>query len=587
MVDSAAPTLRDRLGGRWALSWQASVSGSALIVVLFVSQGAALSDQEESSAGAVVWLGVALLAIAAKSCWQVMANATFLRHRRERPLSVLGVIAFDLGTGLVFGATALAGEVLLGASSAELTPRSATIRTAAFAVSALWWYLITTLAFDSIDRFTHERRDLVNRLVEWQGMLLREQQVESELRASVAGELSEPVQRTRSVALAALTRSDEGLREVSDDLRSLAGTSVRTLSHDLMVRADRAYPRSDLRTAVPVVLKEHRFAVWPMAALVLLILLPSGVSGPPSGSGLIGVLGAAVATAALLGTANLIMDRSRLDSRLVSVVAFLLLQGLTLTALMILTNSGSGASGVDPTTPSPLEVAGTVVAVTLGVVVTSLLKALHTHRARVLDRLRIDSDEARAEQMVMSLRLATATRKVASELHGSLQTRLLACAGALDSAVDAGDPIAVDAALTRVLDVLADPLADPGMSGEQIGVLSLTEAICRPVREWEGILDVRVSIDPGVSVEDDELAVAAAVVVEEALANAYRHGHASRVNIDVTRVDDGVLVTVEDDGTGLGANPPGLGVRRMQSVSRFGIEGLPIGTRVTARIGRR
>lgn len=581
-----APTLRDRLGGRWALSWQASILGSALIVVLFVSQGAAMSQREESSGGVAVWLGVALIAVTAKSLWQLVANATFLRHRRERPLPVFGVIAFDMGTGLVFGATALAGEALLGASAAELTPRSAIIRAVAFAVSALWWYLITTLAFDSIDRFAHERRNLVARLVEWQGMLLREEQVEDELRASVAGELSEPVQRTRSVALAALARSDDDVRAVSDDLRDLAGTSVRTLSHDLMERADREYPRSDLRTALPVVLREHRFAVWPMAALVLLVLLPSGASGPASGVGLVGVLGAALATAGLLAAVNLVMDRTRMDTRWVSVVALVLLQGLTLTALVVLTRAASPAGGGDASTPSAVALIGTVVAITLGVIVTSLLKALHTHRSRVLNRLRIDSDEARAEQTVMSLRLATATRKVASELHGSLQTRLMTCAGALDSAVDAGDPAAIDEALTRVLEVLADPLADPEMSGERAERLSLMESVSRPVREWEGILDVRVFIDPEVTGEDDDLASAATVVVEEALANSYRHGHASSVTIDVTRVDDGILITVEDDGTGLGANPPGLGVRRMQSVSRFGIEALPVGTRVTARITR-
>lgn len=572
-MSASTPTLRDRLGGRWALSWQASVSGSALIVVLFASQGAGLSHQGDVYRSTLTWVGVALIAIAAKSLWQLLGNATVLRHRRGRPLPVWGVVLFDLGTGLVFGVTALLAEAALAASPTELTLRSAAIRAVAFAVSALWWYLITTLAFDSADRFVHERRALLEELVEWQGMLLREEQVEGELRATVRGELDESVQRARSGVLAARYQSGDDMSAVSDDLRMLAGTSVRSLSHDLMRRADQMYPRTNLRSAPRVMLREQRFAVLPMALLSFLILLPSGLTGRMSGSGLVGVVVAAALIALVLAVSNGAMERRPSASRWITLAAFVILQGVALACQVVVSD-----------TPSAMRIVGTFLALTLGVVVTSVLRALHTHRARVLERLRVDSDEARAAQTVLSTRLATATRKVASELHGSLQTRLLACAGALDHASRAGDPGAVDAALSRVLEILADPLADAGPNGTGAEGLDLAEAIGFRVCEWDGLLSVRVDVDPSLSPDFDGAADAAAIVVEEALANAYRHGQATDVEVVARRRGRELILTVRDNGVGLGSQPAGLGVRRMQSLGRATIESVPGGVLATVII---
>lgn len=571
MTSSAGASLRDRLGGRWALSWQASVLGSALIVVLFASQGAGRDHLGDPYGSMFVWLGVAFIAIAAKSIWQFIGNATVLRHRRERPLPVWGVVLFDLGTGLVFGVTALVAEVALGASSTELTPRSAAIRTIAFAVSALWWYLISTLAFDSADRFVNERRQLLAELVEWQGTLLREEHVESELRAAVRGELDESVQHTRSAAQAALHRTGDDLTGLSDDLRLLAGTSVRSLSHDLMRRADETYPRTDLRSAFRVVVREHRFAALPMALLFFLILLPTGLAGSMSGAGLMSVVIGTALVGVILTAANAVMERSSVDARGITLVAFLLMQGVALVPELLVSETPSSGVGI----------VGTFLALTLGVVITSVLRALHTHRARVLERLRVDSDEARAEQTVLSLRLATAARTVASELHGTLQTRLMACAGALDQASRGGDPAAVDAALTRVLELLADPLVESRADATPAEGTSLAEAIMQRAREWDGLLDVRVDVDPDLSAEFDVKADAAAIVVEEALANSYRHGEATDVSIEARCRGEELVLTVRDNGVGLGSNPAGLGVRRMQSLGHARVESVPGGVLTT------
>ena len=48
-------------------------------------------------------------------------------------------------------------------------------------------------------------------------------------------------------------------------------------------------------------------------------------------------------------------------------------------------------------------------------------------------------------------------------------------------------------------------------------------------------------------------------VVEEAIGNAYRHGEASRIVVDIAPVDSDIRVTVVDNGRGPGGGSPGLG----------------------------
>jgi two-component system sensor histidine kinase UhpB len=80
-------------------------------------------------------------------------------------------------------------------------------------------------------------------------------------------------------------------------------------------------------------------------------------------------------------------------------------------------------------------------------------------------------------------------------------------------------------------------------------------------------------------------------IVQEALANATRHGRASRIDIILsTSTDDHAVIVVLDDGTGLGDAPSGIGIAGMQERAvilggKFSIEpSITGGTRVEVRI---
>ncbi|HET9781277.1 MAG TPA: histidine kinase [Candidatus Dormibacteraeota bacterium] len=80
-------------------------------------------------------------------------------------------------------------------------------------------------------------------------------------------------------------------------------------------------------------------------------------------------------------------------------------------------------------------------------------------------------------------------------------------------------------------------------------------------------------------------------IVQEAIVNATRHGHASRVDIILsTSTDDHAVLVVLDDGAGVGDAPQGIGIAGMQERAvilggKFSVEpSITGGTRVEVRI---
>lgn len=90
--------------------------------------------------------------------------------------------------------------------------------------------------------------------------------------------------------------------------------------------------------------------------------------------------------------------------------------------------------------------------------------------------------------------------------------------------------------------------------------IGLAQAIRAMLRRLPTSIQVDTDLDPSVSRYDDPAFDRVALstrllvlrVLEEAISNALRHGHAAALRVSVAVVDDGVLaLVVDDDGTGV------------------------------------
>jgi two-component sensor histidine kinase len=140
-------------------------------------------------------------------------------------------------------------------------------------------------------------------------------------------------------------------------------------------------------------------------------------------------------------------------------------------------------------------------------------------------------------------------RELGEQLHGPVRSRLTAASAALQGRGGV-DESGVQRALQDALESLS--AVDHTVSSSA----DLPGEVARVLDPWRPLVDLEVSC-PNVRTER---AGVAAVLIEEAVANAYRHGRASRVQVTVDADDSKLMFDITDNGRGLPAEvKPGLG----------------------------
>lgn len=184
----------------------------------------------------------------------------------------------------------------------------------------------------------------------------------------------------------------------------------------------------------------------------------------------------------------------------------------------------------------------------------------------------------------------TELRRIERDLHDGAQARLVALGMSLGMAEQKlkTDPEAAGALLAEArhgagealeeLRVLARGIHPPILTdrGLEAAVAALTVRSPVPVK-----LSVDIARRPQAAIE-----TAAYFVVAEAVANAIKYAHPTRLDIRIRRVRDTLSVEVEDDGSG-GADPAGEGLkgltRRVQALDgRLNVTS-PVGGPTTVR----
>jgi two-component system sensor histidine kinase UhpB len=102
------------------------------------------------------------------------------------------------------------------------------------------------------------------------------------------------------------------------------------------------------------------------------------------------------------------------------------------------------------------------------------------------------------------------------------------------------------------------------------GLLPALEGQVRRFGDQHGI-DARLRTDGESDALGDDQQLVVYRVAQEALANVARHSQASRVEVDLTRTDEGMDLCVRDNGRGFDATlpPSGLGLNGMAERARL------------------
>lgn len=547
------------------MSWQAYGVGVALNVPLLILTGGSIGAEPVAVGDMPGWAVVAAVASVATAVWVVLGDRVLFRNRREHPAPVAAVVAYHGFTGLIFTAAIWVVGPAVGVQREGTWPETA-ISTVAIGI---WFGLTMILLLDARDRFSRRREQLLDQAVTLELTSLQEGEIADRVDVLIRDRVGEVTQDLRAEVSAALEVKEQGdgpaladadWGEIADRMRDSAETALRPLSHELWRSAAQEYPRPRWGAVLRQSLVSGSFWAAPSMAIVFIGYVRAGTYGLGVLAGVAGAVALAVVVGLVLLAANAGMSRiagqgsgpARVAMRLVvGVAAFLVVQALGV-AFTGLTSSGEATSA---------EVFGSVLGMAISVLAPAVVAALNTAREGVLQRLQQTTDGARARQIAQARQLAETTQQAARIIHGSLQTKLMAAAAAIDQAVATGSEDLLAEALAHVSVILEGSGASTGDATDDA---SVDELVARACGAWNGIMVVEVSISPRASGTRGQAAQAAGLIVEEALANAYRHGRAEAVRVDIDEgMDDaGVRVldiAVKDDGSGIDAGTSGLG----------------------------
>jgi len=584
--DPRAPSWQQRIGGRWAVSWQAYGIGIALNAPLLVLTGGAIGGDPVDPGDMPRWAVVALAAAAATALWVLIGDRVLFPTRAERPVPVAAVVGYHAVTGLIFTAAIWIVGPLVG-----LAREGTLVETALPTVAiGLWFGLTMILLLDARDRFARRRTELLDEAVAVEVTSLREDEATDRVTSLIrerVGAVTEDLRAEVSAALDAQqpgegpALTDADWTTIADRVRDSAESALRPLSHELWRSTALQFPRPRWGDVLRQSILTGSFWAAPSMAIVLIGYLRGGMFalGPLAGAAAALVLAGAVGL--LLVAANSLMARAGRWRVGIAAVAFVTVQllGIAFTQLM----SSMAAS--------PAELLGSVLGMTVSVVAPAVVAALNSAREQVLERLQRTTDGARARQIAQARQLAETTQQAARIIHGTLQTRLMAAAAAIDQAVASGREDLLAEALGHVSEILDG--AQASAASDRDADATVVDLVQRMCAAWNGIMEVTVQVSPDAGTVTGQGANAVGLIVEEALANAYRHGRADTVRVVVDAIIDDsgapvLEVSVKDDGTGGEPGSTGLGTVLIQRLSdgRVTFEREPDGFHVRAQVSR-
>ena len=154
----------------------------------------------------------------------------------------------------------------------------------------------------------------------------------------------------------------------------------------------------------------------------------------------------------------------------------------------------------------------------------------------------------------------------ATFIHGKILTRLAATSLKLEQAFVNDDTNNFEVGLANIKSLLSDPTRE----FEQ-NIFDLKTEISSRLDPWEGLITIKVKIDPELADISNERVRDLGEVIEEIISNSVRHGGSQNISINITSITHpDIVIHIEDDGVNplpLSPSRIGLGTKILNLVS--------------------
>lgn len=195
--------------------------------------------------------------------------------------------------------------------------------------------------------------------------------------------------------------------------------------------------------------------------------------------------------------------------------------------------------------------------------ITRIMFSTFIQHKEVLAKLESKINEPTIQAQSIEQLTLRFSKDLAKYLHGNLQSRLMAAAFAIETAGANSNDVEID----TQLEIARQALARPFDHYFEIAATSFTADIRNLADSWSALLFTSLVFAGSDDQFSETECQAALLCIEEGLANALHHGHASEVAISVTTTKAMHVVSLIDNGIGPRDGTPGLGSSLFNSIA--------------------
>lgn len=201
----------------------------------------------------------------------------------------------------------------------------------------------------------------------------------------------------------------------------------------------------------------------------------------------------------------------------------------------------------------------------LGFIIFSvgLVSAFIDGQSAEMDFIKSQLTEAEISALLVKREEARISRELAKYLHGTIQSRLMASAMEVERAGRSGNKKAVAREIEKAYKALKLPDEDYFSTPEE----NLADELRKVTSKWDKLLKIKISIAPKLTHINENLSQDIGNVVNEALANSFRHGEASAAQVVISSDKNDIVIEVSDNGIGPGHGKAGLGADTFSSLA--------------------
>ncbi len=521
----------ETIGGPLLIDWGLYLIATPFVLIFSVLINANLLTPEQTP----TVLLVAVVSTATMFGWSLIFDRVLFRNRDRKPINIVGVVFFGFGLGVV---KALSSEGLfVWFNIIEPSLSSALQRSLPVGLATLTLVLVVPLSEYNRIQYQARRDSLVGSLVQQELDKQKDYFDEADL-----GKISAGIQKVRS---------SNSAKEASEGLRKLVEKVIRPQSHKLWRKQSARFPNYTSRELLGYALLNSPFNPVSSTLLTAFGVFLFNVFREPFGS--------AVARTIIVGVTVFVfyLVASKIEVRTVT-------SGIWLFALVVLVSSIVGFYVSIVLAGEPFfSIAITHFLVyffwqLMNTLAVAAFKAIFDNSKTVDEELTKLNQDGALDESVREIIGRINSRELADHLHSTVQNQVLASSLRLEKTDLSKQEIANE------LDVLENILESNSESFLKSNKSSIEAELAEIKNRWDGFVAIQATISTAVP---KTLVKKLQQILEEAISNAVRHGHAENIKIQIAETGENIFLSVIDDGFGPREGKPGLGTSLFETAS--------------------